>query len=62
VIVNDTMNVRIDVTVTRPNSTGYLNVSETFEITSVEFTEMAKILGQFHDLAAKVKVERAKRP
>ena len=37
-----------------------LNVEEEFTFESLNgFTEMAKILGQFHDLAARVKLEKA---
>jgi hypothetical protein len=37
---------------------GTLNVSESVTITASNFLELAKILGQFHELAEKIRASR----
>lgn len=37
-----------------------LNISEQFFLSGLGFADLCKILGQFHDLAAKIKEERKK--
>lgn len=39
-------------------STGGINLLEEFKVSQVEFMEVCKILGQFHDLATKIERER----
>jgi hypothetical protein len=55
------LNLRISVNVSQSNyGSGGLHLQEEIEIAEADFVEMAKILGQFHDLAEKIKRERAK--
>jgi hypothetical protein len=58
-MLND-MTVRIDVRIFQANTGGALNVSEEFVIEPTEFTEICKILGQFDDLAKRIRQEREK--
>ena len=37
---------------------GFLSVSESVDIDAMDFLEIAKILGQFHDLAQKIKTQQ----
>ena len=54
------MQVRISVSIYNQQTSGSLNVEEVFVINDIEFLEMSKILGQFHELAQRVKSERSK--
>lgn len=56
------LNLRIEVNVSNANyGGGGLHLREEIEMEDTDFLEMAKILGQFHDLAEKIKRERAGR-
>ena len=53
------LNLRIEVNVSQSEySSGGLHLREDLHIHEMDFLEMAKILGQFHDLAEKIKRER----
>ena len=53
------LNLRIEVNVSQSSyGSGGLHLREEIEIPEADFLEMAKILGQFHDLAEKIKRER----
>lgn len=59
--VEDELMVRINIQINQRNYGGALNISEEFVIEQTDFTEMCKILGQFNDLAKKIRTERAKK-
>ncbi len=53
------LNLRIEVNVSQSEyGSGGLHLREEIDIREGDFLEMAKILGQFHDLAEKIKRER----
>ncbi len=56
---NKMLNLRIEVNLVQSEyGSGGLHLREEIEIAQADFLEMAKILGQFHDLAEKIKRER----
>lgn len=55
------MTVRIDVRIWQNTSGGALNITEEFVIEQTKFNEMCKILGQFDDLANRIRQERERR-
>lgn len=53
------LQIRIQVSIQPEDySSGGLNLAEEFKVNAVQFTEMCKILGHFHDLAVKIETER----
>jgi len=54
----DEMQVTVRVDIYQPQGGGSINVNESFEVNDCDFIEMAKILGQFHELAKRIKSER----
>jgi hypothetical protein len=51
--------IRIQVSIQPQDySSGGVNLTEEFKVSQVEFMEVCKILGQFHDLAVKIERER----
>jgi hypothetical protein len=56
------MQLRIEVSVdayNEPQASGNLRMSETVQIDTPSFIELAQILGRFHELAEKVTKERS---
>ncbi len=56
------LNLRIEVSISQSNyGQGNLHLREELEIAEVDFLEMAQILGQFKELADRVRKERGKK-
>jgi len=52
------LNLRIEVNISQDYGQGNLHLREEIQIAEVDFLEMAKILGQFNELADRVRKER----
>jgi len=50
----------INVTI-RQNGGGYLQVNEQLQVDASGFMEMCEVLGQFHNLAEKIRQQKAKK-
>lgn len=51
------LKVRIEISVEQENYSGGLRLAQQFTLSARDFLEMAKILGQFDDLAKKISAE-----
>ena len=56
-----TIQMNVNISLYQPGYGGTLRIEEQVELPAADFLELAKILGQFHDLAKKIKAEKAEK-
>jgi hypothetical protein len=58
--VNQPITLQINIRLYQPMGSGTISIDESVELPTLDFLEMSKVLGQFHDLVTAIQARHAK--
>jgi hypothetical protein len=58
--MNAPITMNINISLYQPMGSGTIRVEETVDLPELDFLELSKVLGQFHELAKAIKAQHAK--